>query len=122
MPGKQDSKKKPSGANAGFGDRGGAGGKWCSDHKPTTHNATESHQQGAPRPQGNDFIASAVLDARNALADDDNKKPGFQLDDEFMASTKERTSLPNSCGITMLVDSAATEHLLDDELIPGLEN
>ncbi|CAN0352706.1 unnamed protein product, partial [Scytosiphon promiscuus] len=36
--GKKGNKKKPSGANAGIGDGDGAGEKWCSVHKSTTHN------------------------------------------------------------------------------------
>ncbi|CAM9499401.1 unnamed protein product [Laminaria digitata] len=110
--GKKDSKKTPAGAKAGSGGGGSAGETWCSVHKSTTHNDTECYQQGARRPQGNAFT-TAVLDTHTSLADD-GEKSAFNVNDDFdggflwMASTKGRVSLPNSCGITMLVDSGAT--------------
>ncbi|CAN0094055.1 unnamed protein product, partial [Laminaria digitata] len=56
--GKKDSKKNPSWAKAGSRGGGGAGDKWCSVHKSTTHSDTECYQQGARRPQG---MASPLL-------------------------------------------------------------
>lgn len=109
----------------------GRGQRWkkvgLRPHKTAAYNDAVCYRQGGSPPHGSAFATAAVLDAHNALVDDD-EKPTFNLHADFnggfwwVASAKERTTPSIGCEITMLVHSSTTEDLVDDELITGLEN
>ncbi len=114
--------KKPPFKRGKASPGGAAGKKWCSIHNSTTHNDAGCYQQGAPRPQeGASHIAQVER------SDPVNEHPDFNKEFDFdggfmwMALSDERTFLPNNNEITMLVDSGATEHFVDDQLIPELK-
>ena len=126
--GKQDKNKKGPAAK-GYkkpGSGGGGGQKWCSVHKSTTHNDAECYKQGAKRAESSGAYTATVLSAA-APPPADTGDPVFKVEGGFdggfmwMASTGARTFAPSNSTMTMLVDSGATEHFLDDELIPGLK-
>ena len=122
----------------------GAELKWCSVHKTASHDDTECYKQGAPRPlqSGRAHTDSAVQGASKRPNDDE--KPFLNFDDGFeegfaftglLAGSgnrgfHSRGFYPNGSGnrgftptatkFTMLVDSGASDHLIDEELIPRL--
>ena len=123
---KEDSKMKS-------GSKDAAEQKLCCVHKTTSHDDAECYAQGASRPSENDnaHIASsaAVLSASSPPTNDD-EKPSLNFDDfdkglafsGLVAGSDVRGFHPNVDRITMIVDSGASDHLVDDELIPRLQN
>ena len=99
------------------------------------HDDAESYAPGAPRPSRNDddHIASSasVLSASSTPADDD-EKPTLNFDDDFdkgfefsglvMAGDDARGFHPNVDRIIMIVDSDASDPLVDDKLISRLRD
>ncbi|CAN0244684.1 unnamed protein product [Laminaria digitata] len=77
VPGKVYSKGKKTAAAAGQTKKteGGAGQKWCSVQKPTTHSDTECYAQGAERPQ----TSSTHTAERPTINFDDDFDKGFQF-------------------------------------------
>ena len=117
----------------------GAEHKWCSAQKTASRDDTDCYKQGAPRPpqSGRAHTASAVQGATTRPNDDEKPSPNF--DDGFeegfafaglLAGSGNRGFHPNGSGnrgfhpnsnkFTMLVDSGASDHLIDEELIPRL--
>ena len=122
----------------------GAEHKWCSVHKTTSHKDTERYKQGAPHPpqRGRAHTASDVQGASTRPKDDE--KPSLNFDDGFEegfaftgllagssnrgfhprgfhpVGSGNRGFHPNSDKSTMLVDNGASDHLIDEELIPRL--
>ena len=107
----------------------GAEHKWCSVHKTASHDDTECYEQGAPRPpqSGRAHTASAIQDASTRPNDDE--MPSLNFDDGFeegfaftglLAGSGNRGFHPKSDRFTMLVDSGASDHLIDEELISRL--
>ena len=122
----------------------GAEHKWCSVHKTASHDDAEWYKQGASRPpqSGRAHTASAVQDASTRPHDDE--KPSLNFDDGFeegyaftglLAGSgnrgfHRRGFHPNGSGnkgfhrdsdrFAMLVDNGASDHLIDEELIPRL--
>lgn len=95
------------------GSVGEAGQKWCSLHNSITHNDVDCDKQKTTSPQkGGAYSADTA--GTNSITDLDK---GFS----WMA-TGVRSFQANKDTMTMLVDSGATKHLLDYELIPGLKN
>ena len=89
----------------------------------------EMLQERAPRPpqSGRANTASAVQGA-NTRPDDD-EKPSLNFDDDFeagfaltglLAGSSNRYFHPNGDRFMMTVDSGASHHVVDDELIPSL--
>ena len=130
-------KKESSDGKAAFNV--GAEHKWCYVHKTASHDDTECYKQGAPRPpqSGRAHTASAVQGASTRPNDDEKPSPNF--DDGFeegfafaglLAGNGNRGFHPNGSGnrgfhpssdrFTMIVDSGASDHLIDEELIPRL--
>ena len=73
---------------------------------------------------------AAVLSANSPPSNDD-KKPSRNFDDDvekgfallgLATGSGGRAIQPNVDRITMIVDSAASDHLADDELIPRLQD
>ena len=117
----------------------GAEHKWCSVHKTVSHADTECYKQGAPSPpqSGRAHTASAVQGVSTRPTDDE--KPSLNFDDGFeegfaftglLDGSGNRAFHPNGSGkrgfhpnidrFTMIVDSGASDHLIDEELIPRL--
>ena len=80
--------------------------------------------------RGRAHIASAVMGASTRPANDD-QKPSFNFDDDFdegfaftalLAGGVKRGFHPNSDRFTIIVDSGASDHWIDAELIPRLRN
>ena len=118
--------------------------KWCSVHKPASHDDTECYKQGAPRPPQSRraHTSSAVQDPSTRPKEDE--MPSLNFDDGFEGGfaftgllagsgnrgfyprgfhpngSGNRRFHPNSVKFTMLVDSGASDHLIDEELIPRL--
>ena len=137
----QDSKESSNGKAA---SNVGAEHKWCSVHKITSHDDTECYKQGAPRPPqgGRAHTTSAVQGASTRPNDDE--KPSLNFDDGFEEGfaftgllagsgnrgfhprgfhpngSGNRGFHPSSERFTMLVNSGASDHLIDEELIPRL--
>ena len=61
-----------------------------------------------------------LLNRRNTL--DEGKFPTDNEGSSFATLANRRMFQPKNNEMTMLVDSGATEHFLDDELIPGLKD
>ena len=114
------------------GSKDAAEQKWCFAHKTTSYDDTECYAQGSPRPSENDnaHIASsaAVLSVSSPPANNDEKL-SFNLDDDFdkgfafsglVAGNGRRAIPPNVDRIAMIVDSGASDHLANDELVPRL--
>ena len=79
VPGKLYGKgKKPAAGpnNKKAGD--GAGQKWCSVHKTTTHSDTKCYAQGAARPQTTSSTHTAAL-----VRVDTDERPTVKFDDDF---------------------------------------
>ena len=108
----------------------GAEHKWCSVHKTTSHDDAECYKQGAPRPSQSGLAdcASAVQGASTRPSNGDEKPSlNFHIDfEEGFASTGlltgsgNRSFHPNSDRFTMIVESGASEYLMDEVLIPTL--
>lgn len=126
-------KTKPAGA-----------AKWCCVHFTTRHSDEECYEQGAKRPEksgesGKAFSActhcthcsSASNKQEPATAKESSSKKsaidfsadGDESDEGFMyATTNNGKELKaNAAGATLLVDTGATETMLDDRLIPRLK-
>ena len=124
--------KKSFGKKGGSktGSKGAAGQKWCSVHKTTVHSDDKCYAQGAPRPKrGGVNLASAVLTASSPPVNDDDNAPSLNFNDDFdkgcarsavTTANGGRISGLNSENFTMLVDSGASDHFVDEELVPGL--
>ena len=111
------------------GSKGAAGQKWCSVHNATTHSDDMCYAEGAPRPKrGGANLASAVLSASSPPANDDHA-PSLKFDDDFdkglacsalNTASDGRISRLHCEKFTMLVDSGASDHFVDEDLVPGL--
>ena len=113
---KQKNKKSSGGKD---GAKGADGQKWCSVHRTTSHNDEECYEQGAPRPErGGAHLASTTLSAGSPpVIDDDDFDQGFA----FSATGSGTRPSPHPHNrFAMLVDSGASDHFIDDELLPGL--
>lgn len=100
-------RKGGQGSKSKQGSGDGGGQKWCSLHNSTTHNDADCHTQK--------YVASS--------ADIIGTHSSTDFEDGFSwMATCGRSFQANSHTMTMLVDSGATEHFLDDELIPGLKD
>ena len=92
-----------------------------------THNDVDCYQQSAPRPQEGTSHTTTTLNSNADLTAGRNndldlsKEFNFEGGFMWMALSDGRTFLPNDSEITLLVDSGATEHFVDDELIPELK-
>lgn len=118
--------------------------KWCSVHFTTKHSDEECYEQGAKRPEksndtGKAFSActhcthcsSASYKKGPATAKESSSKKsaidfsadGDESDEGFMYATTHngKEVKVNTAGATLLVDTGATETMLDDRLIPGLK-
>ncbi|CAN0290931.1 unnamed protein product, partial [Ectocarpus fasciculatus] len=125
-------KPKPAGAS-----------KWCSIHFTTKHSDEECYEQGGKRPEksGNTNKAfTACTHCAHCSSASDKKEPatakeasntktvidfgadGEESDEGFMYVTAHqgKKAEANSSEATLLVDTGATETMLDDRLIPGL--
>ena len=80
--------KKPGvdvGNNKKTGGGSGAGQKWCSVHKITSHNDNECYAQGAQRPQTTSSTRTAAIlsvdsgERATAINFDDDFDKGFQF-------------------------------------------
>ena len=119
---------KKGGSKAG--PKGAAGQKWCSVHKTATYSDGGCYAQGVPRPKSGDaHFAPAVLTAGSPPVIDDNNEPSLNFEDDFdhgLACSALATgsgggiSDPYPDKFTMLVNSGASDHFVDDELVPGL--
>ena len=139
--GAHDKQKKKESSDGKAASKVGAEHKWCYVHKTTSHDYTECYKQGAPRPpqSGRAHTASAVQSASTRPNDDE--KPSLSFDgcfEEGFALTGllagsgnrgfhpnsdgsgDRGVYPNSDSFTMIVDSGASDHLIDEELFPRL--
>ncbi|CAN0087420.1 unnamed protein product, partial [Ectocarpus sp. 6 AP-2014] len=124
-------KTKPAGAT-----------KWCSVHFTTKHSAEECYEQGAKRPIKSDSTAfSACAHCAHCSSTSDRKElttakeasttkaaidfsaDGDESDEGFMYAIthKGKEVVANAEGVTLLVDTGATETMLDDRLIPHLK-
>lgn len=114
--------------------------KWCSIHNTTSHSDEECYVQGAKRPEatGKAFTActrcthcSGTSDTKQAAATEEsvNMKAAIDFtmdtddfDEGFMfAMGGGRKFAPNRTGATLLVDTGATETMIDSDLIPGIK-
>ncbi|CAN0546634.1 unnamed protein product [Ectocarpus sp. 12 AP-2014] len=91
-------KTKPAGA-----------AKWCSIHFSTRHSDEECYEQGPNRPEKSDG-SGKVFSARTHC----NRCSSA-------SNNKEEPAKPYAAGATLLVDTGASETMLDDHLIPGLK-
>ena len=105
----------------------GAEHKWCSALKTTSHDDTESFKQGAPRPpqSGCDDTASAIQGASTRPNDDEKSSLNFDIGFEegfaftgLRAGGGQRVFRPNRVRFTMIVDSGASDYLIDENRIP----
>ena len=102
--------------------------RWCSVPKTTsttTRNATPKERQRPPQ-SVRGHTASAVQGASSRPSNDD-EKPSLKFDDDvdegfaftgLLAGSGKRGFHPNSDRFTMIVDSGASDHVIDEELIP----
>ena len=119
---------KKDGSKAG--SKGAAGQKWCSVHKTTTNSDNMCCAQGARRSKcGGANLASAVPSASSPPTNNDDDAPSLNFDDDFdkgftcsvlTTASDGRISGLNSETSTMLVDSGASDHFMDEYLVPGL--
>ena len=142
--GAHNKKKNKESSDGKAASNVGAEHKWCSVHKTASHDDTECYKQGAPRPpqSGRPYTACAVQDASTRPNDDE--MPSFNFDDGFEEGfaftglladsgnrgfhprgfhpngSGNRDFHPNSDRFTMIVDNGASDHLIDEELIPRL--
>ena len=127
--GAHDKQKNKKSSNEKAASNVGAEHAWFSVHKTASHDDTECYKEGAPRPPqgGRAHTASAVEDASTRPNDDE--KPSLNFDNGFeegfvftglLAGSGNRGFHPSIDRFTMLVDSGASDHLIDEELIPRL--
>ena len=129
---KKPKTKKYFGGKAGStaGSKGASGQKWCSVHKTTSHSDEGCYAQGAQRPEHKGaHLATAVLSAGSPPVNDD-ENPSLNFDDDFdkgfaFSGLTTRNdggiTVSNPDVFTMLVDSGASDHFVDSELIRGLQ-
>ena len=121
----KDKKKKPIFRRGKADSEGSTEKKWCSIHNFTTHNDVDCYKQRAPRPQEGSSHTTATLNSNTELKaggendPDLNKELNFDGGFMWMALSDGRSVSPTNSKITMLVDSGATEHFVD-ELISEL--
>lgn len=114
--------------------------KWCSVHNTTTHSDEECYMQGAKRPErkGKAFSAcshcthcSTTDNAKEAVtskeASNEKRELDFTMDGDdfnegfmYAMGNSGRVFTPNALGATLLVDTGATETMVDSKLIPGI--
>ena len=87
-------------------------------------NDVDCYKQVAPRPQEGSSHTTTTLNSNTELKDggendpDLNKELNVEGGFMRMALSGGRSFPPTNSKITMLVDSGATEHFVDDKLIP----
>ena len=142
--GAYNKQKNKESSNGKAASNVGAEHKWCSVHKTTSHDNTECYKQRAPCPpqSGRAYTVSAAQGASTRPNEDE--KPSLDLGDSFEErltftgllagsgnrgfhlggfhpnSSGKRVFDPNSDKFTMLVDSGASDHLIDVKLISRL--
>ena len=90
-------------------------------------NDVDCYKQVAPRPQEGSSHTTTTLNSNTELKDggendpDLNKELNVEGGFMRMALSGGRSFPPTNSKITMLVDSGATEHFVDDKLIPELK-
>ena len=114
--------------------------KWCSVHKPISHDDTECYKQGAPRPPHSGRAHHCPCCTRREHTRPNNdRNPSINFDDGFkqefaftglLVGSGNRGFQPNGSGtmglhpnrdrFTMTVGSGASSHLIYEELIPRL--
>ena len=121
---KNKKKERPAGAT-----------KWCSQHNTTTHSDEECYQQGAKRPEKSTAPAkafNACAHCSHCSSSPDKPAPeepviDFTYEDDgcgngFMfavcSPNSGRNFAATETGMSLLVDTGASETMLDDRLIP----